>query len=122
MKKMFYYTDVLPFLARGKDAIDKLSRNLETFHDASGDIKLVWHPWSGTDKYLERNNSSVRIRYNEIVRKFSEEGWGELDLSDTFGDAKKVLLSCDAYYGDVSDLIYEAQNAKIPVMIQNIDV
>ncbi len=122
MKKMFYYTDLLPFLMRGDAAIDKLERCLGIFHDASEDIRLVWHPWSGTARYLELNNSPVKKKYDEIVKKYTDEAWGELDTSDSFAKTKDVLLSCDGYYGDNSDLIYEAQNAEIPVMIQNIDV
>lgn len=35
---------------------------------------------------------------------------------------REVMLGCDAYYGDVSDLVYDAQNAKMPVMLQNIEI
>ena len=122
MKKIFYYTDVLPFLGRGKDATDKLISNLEIFKDSADRIRLVWHPWSGTEKYMELNESSVLDEYRAIVEKYRSEAWGDLDESDTFEDARKVLLECDGYYGDVSDLVYEAQNAGIPVMLQNVDI
>lgn len=120
MKKIFYYTDVLPLLARGEDGIKKLRRNLEVFK-AAQDVKLIWHPWSGTIKYLEINDSDVIDEYREIIDIYLREGWGELDESNSFSEAREVLLGCDGYYGDGSDLIYEAQSADIPVMIQNID-
>ena len=122
MKKVFFYTDVLSFLSRDDAAIDKLCRSLSIFKEASDNIQLIWHPWSGTKEYLELNKSDVTDKYIDVVEKFRAENWGQLDESDSFDSAKKVLLSCDAYYGDVCDLIYEAQNAKIPVMIQNVDV
>lgn len=122
MKKIFYYTDVLGFLSREDDAIDKLNRSLAIFKESSDKIELVWHPWSRTREYLELNKSSIIDEYTDIVEKYRNDNWGVLDESDSFASAKEVMLSCDAYYGDVCDLIYEAQNAKMPVMIQNIDV
>lgn len=122
MKKMFYFTDVLPFLGKEELALDKLKRNLELFYQEKDKIKLVWHPWSGTREYLEMNNSGALSEYNRIVDEYISAGWGELDESKTMDDAIKVLLGCDAYYGDTSDLVYEAQNAKIPVMLQNLEV
>lgn len=122
MKKLFYYTDVLPFLSRGEDALDKLIHNLEIFHEAADHIRLVWHPWSETEKYMELNNYELLTKYQEIVQAYREAGWGILDETDSFSEARKVLLECNGYYGDVSDLVYEAQNGGIPVMLQNVDV
>ena len=110
MKKIFYYTDVTPLLGRGDAAIEKMIRNLKTFKAASGEIKLVWHPWSGTE------------RYHRIVEEYRTEAWGDMDESSSFDKARETLLTCDGYYGDVSDLVYEAQKAGIPVMLQDIDV
>ncbi len=122
MKKIFYYTDVLPFLSKDEKAIDKLQRNLEIFKEAKDKIWLVWHPWHKTGEYLKINKSAVMNRYEKIVDQFRQEGWGELDESATYQDTLQVLLKCDGYYGDVSDMAYEAQNARIPVMLQNLDV
>lgn len=122
MKRVFYFTDALPFMAREDAAIDKLLRNLKIFREASDNIQLVWHPWSETEKYFEINKSGAADKYKEIVEKYKKESWGVLDESKDFESAKTVLLTCDAYYGDTSDLVYEAQNAKMPVMLQNFDV
>ena len=122
MKRIFYYTDVLPFLSRDAAAIRKLEKNLETFKEASGDISLVWHPWSKTTDYLNPNKSKVVEDYQRVVDNYVNEGWGELDIAGSLQAAKEVLFSCDAYYGDASDLAYEAQLAGMPVMLQNIDI
>ena len=122
MKKIFYYTDVLPFLSREDEALKKLKRNLEIFKGASRDIHVIWHPWSGTEQYLEINKSRIVSEYRKIVEEYCSEGWGDFDVTDTYQAAQEVLFSCDAYYGDPSDLAYEAQNAKLPVMFQSLDV
>ena len=122
MKKVFYFTDVLPFLGKGDAALEKLNHNLEIFKEASDKIRLVWHPWSGTEKYMELNDAPVLDEYRSILENFRSEAWGDLDESTSFEQAKEALLGCNGYYGDVSDLVYEAQNAGIPVMLQDIDV
>jgi hypothetical protein len=122
MKKIFYYTDVLPFLGKSDMAIKKLERNLATFKEASENVYLVWHPWSKTEEYLKLNKSGVINEYQRIVHEYCEAGWGDFDKSGTLQEAKAILFNCDAYYGDPSDLAYEAQLAKMPVMLQNIDI
>ncbi len=122
MKKIFYYTDVLPFLGREDAAIDKLKRCLKIFRDSSDKVRLVWHPCSETEKYLTLNNSSVLDRYRIIVDTYRKECWGDFDESNSYDDVKKVLITCDGYYGDVSDLAYEAQKSGLPVMLQDIDI
>ena len=121
MKKIFYYTDVLLFLARGDDAVDKLKRNLVIFKETSENIRLVWHPFSRTEEFLRMNKASVTDEYMSIVLQYKKEGWGDFDTAKGLDKTKEILFKCDAYYGDVSDLTYEAQNAKMPVMLQNID-
>ena len=122
MKKIFFFTDVLPLLSKENMAIEKLRSNLKLFYEMSDNILLVWHPWSKTEEYLEINKSAVIEEYLDIVDKYKSASWGELDESDTIEKAKGKLLSCDAYYGDVSELAFYAQNAKMPVMIRNIDI
>ena len=105
MKKIFYYTDVLPFLSKEMAAINKLKRNLDTFKEASNDIVLVWHPYAKTLHYLELNKSPVINDYKKILNRYMIDKTGILDESDSFFKARQVLLDCDAYYGDYSDII-----------------
>jgi hypothetical protein len=122
MKKIFYYTDVLPLLDREGGAIEKLKRSLDIFRENSDDVRLVWHPMTRMTECLELNNSPVLEDYKKIVDDYLEKKWGEFDTSETLKEAREVLLECDGYYGDLSNLLYEAQTAKIPAMVQNIDV
>ena len=122
MKKIFFFTDVLPLLSKENMAIEKLRSNLKLFYEMSDNILLVWHPWSKIEEYLEINKSAVIDEYLDIVDKYKSASWGELDESDTMEKAKEKLLSCDAYYGDVSELAFYAQDAKMPVMIRDINI
>lgn len=122
MKRFFYYTDVLPFLSKGHAAIEKLTRNLSLFRQYSDEITFIWHPWSQTEKYLRLNNSPVIDDYLKLVSDFKQMNWGILDETDSLDKALTTMLSCNAYYGDLCELIYYAKDAGIPVMLQNIDV
>ncbi|MCR5178417.1 MAG: hypothetical protein K6C95_05485 [Lachnospiraceae bacterium] len=122
MKKIFYYTDVLPLLSEEGAAIKKLKDNLSIFKDSSGKVGLVWHPYPHTVKYMEINCSPVLDDYLRILDGYRTEGWGELDESVLLEDEKAALHDCDAYYGDMSDLVFEAQSLGMPVMLQNMDV
>ena len=122
MKKVFYYTDVLPFLSKQNAAITKLKTNLQIFKEASGDIELIWHPWSGTEEYMKLNKCPVTDEYKRIVEEFKSAGWGKLDEAATLEETRAVALSCDAYYGDPCDIAFEAKGKGIPVMLQNIDI
>ncbi|MCR4792618.1 MAG: hypothetical protein K5871_07700 [Lachnospiraceae bacterium] len=122
MKKIFYFTDLLPFLSKPDAAISKLKRNLETFKAASGDVELVWHPYSRTEEFMQINKCPAMTEYKAIVDEFKSSGWGKLDETASIAEAKEVLNGCNAYYGDQCDLVYEAQKNKIPVMIQNLEI
>lgn len=116
MKRIFYYTDVLPILSKKEVALKKIKYNLSVFEDHKDDIQLVWHPYSKMQEYLEKNNSPVLDAYRSMVDDFLDAGWGELDSSE---DAISVLESCDAYYGDASGLVYYATEFHKPAMLIN---
>ena len=122
MKKIFYFTDVLPFLSKQDAAIEKLQRSLDLFKESSDSVQLVWHPWSRTEEFLRLNKCPVVDRYLKIVDEYKAAGWGILDETSTRADAKAVMFDCDAYYGDAGDLAFEAQLKGLPVMIQNIEI
>ena len=122
MKKLFYYTDLLPFLSKPDKAIDKLKRNLSTFKEVSQDIEIIWHPYSRTEEFMEINRCPAMKEYKSLLDEFKAAGWGKVDETSTLAEAKEVLFGCDAYYGDVCDLVYEAKDKGIPVMIRNIEI
>ena len=119
MKSIFYYTDVCPFLAEGDVALDKLKRNLDIFKESKGEIRLVWHPFTGISDYLKKKAPEVYAKYSEIVEGFRSEGWGVYDESD---DGESLLKECVAYYGDPSPYVFYAQMDKKPVMIADIHI
>ncbi len=122
-KRVFYNSDILPFLIHGKTAIDKLKRNLELFYEHREEVVLVWHIYYRMQEFLELNESPVTEEFKKIRDIYIREGWGELDeTSDRGEEIFNVLKECDAYYGDTSHLISYAQEKGIPVMMQDVEV
>lgn len=119
MKRLLYYTDVLPILSKEDIALDKLERNLKLMSESRDMIKVVWHPYVRTEEFLELNKSKTIDRYKQIKEKYCNDGFGEFDESD---DLKALAKSCDAYYGDYSDAVYYMQEDKKPVMLENMDI
>ena len=122
MKKVFYYTDVLPFLSKPKAAIAKLKANLDIFKEESENIELIWHPWSRTEEYMKLNKCVVTAEYRKIVEEFQPAGWGTLDETADLEEIKKIALNCEAYYGDPCDVAFEAKSKSVAVMLQNTEV
>ena len=116
MKKVFYYTDVLPLLSKKEVALEKIKYNLGVFEENKEEVQLIWHPYLRMEEYLKKNESPLLDAYLSIVKDFKSAGWGKLDDSE---DPIATLASCDAYYGDVSDLVYYANENKKPAMLIN---
>ena len=122
MKKVFYYTDVLPFLSKPKAAIAKLKANLDIFKESSENIELIWHPWSRTEEFMKLNKCAVTDEYKKIVEEYKSAGWGRLDEATSLDEVRGVALECDAYYGDPCDIAFEAKSKGKAVMLQNVEI
>ena len=122
MKKVFYYTDVLPFLSNPKAAVAKLKANLVIFKEESESIELIWHPWSRTEEFMKLNKCAVTDEYKNIIEEFKAAGWGTLDETTVLEETKEVAFKCDAYYGDPCGIAFEVKSKGIPVMLQNIEL
>lgn len=119
MKRLLYYTDVLPILSKKEIALNKIKRNLSIFASNADKIKVIWHPYIRTEEFMIINEFEFLNEYRQIVLDFKDKELGEFDESK---DLKVLADTCDAYYGDYSDAVYYMQENKKPVMIESFDV
>ncbi len=119
MKKILFYTDLMPFLSDSEKALSKLQKNLEIFKSYNNEIRLVWHPYSRTEEFLKLNNCEFIDDYLKIIDYFKTNDLGEYNEQDDYAE---LARTCDAYYGDYSDMIPYFQENNKPVMIQNINL
>ena len=119
MRKILYYTDLMPFLTDSKKAISKLKKNFEIFNENKDKIRLVWHPYTRTEEFLRLNNSECIDEYKSLIAEYSSADFVDFDEST---DVEGLAATCDAYYGDYSDIISYFTEKNKPVMLQNVDI
>ena len=118
-KRLFFYTDICPLLSREDDAINKIRRVLAEFEKHRDEIYVVWTVYEQFPKQIEDLNARMGEAFIEQVEVFNDMGIGEFVISDSPRD---VLKTCDAFYGDVNEILYYAKEYRIPAMLSNIDI
>lgn len=86
---------------------------------AQKDIILLWRPHPLTLQTIHSMNSKAEGRYQQIVDRYKEEGWG---IYDDTSDVNRAVAMSDAYYGDWSSLITMFQLIGKPAMRQTLEV
>ena len=119
MKKIFYYTDVCMLLSKEDKELEKISRCLDVFDESKDCVRIVWGLYPNTKKSLSDLNPKVAKRFEALLQDFQKKGLGDIVETD---DLKDEMMKCDAYYGDINELLYYAKQNKMPIMIANIDV
>ncbi|MCR5547002.1 MAG: hypothetical protein K6F30_11070 [Lachnospiraceae bacterium] len=118
MKRVFYYTDVLPLLSKKEVAIKKLKYNLSFFEERKDEVELYWYPYGFMGEYLAKNNSPVLEDFFSVLEEYEASGWGRLIFDE---DPREMLKECDAYYGDASELAYYAGEDGHPALLIDYD-
>lgn len=78
------------------------------------EVVLWWRPHPLMEATINAMNPKVKERYQNVVRRYCEEGWGIYDDSPDFDRAVNMA---DAYYGDRSSVVEIFRNAGKPIMI-----
>ncbi len=106
-------------LSKEEKELEKISRCLDIFEENKDSLHIVWGLYSNTKKNLSDLNPGVAKSFEKLLEDFCERGLGEIVEDD---DLKGVLMTCDAYYGDINELLYYAKKEHIPAMIANVDL
>lgn len=119
MKKLFYYIDICILLSKEEKAFEKIRRCLDIFAENKDSLFIVWAIPQAMRKDLSLLNADVAKGFETILEDFQKREIGEIIETD---DLLSVLLACDAYYGDCSDLLYHAKKKGIPAMIEDVNL
>ena len=119
MKSIFYYTDICMLLSKEEKELEKISRCLDIFEESKDSIHIVWGMYSNTKKSLSDLNPKVAKAFEGLLENFRKRELGDIVETD---DLKGEMMKCDAYYGDINELLYYAKQNQMPIMIANIDV
>lgn len=113
-KSILFIYDISNVLKDGEAALNKLKEVLETFERAQRQVALWWRPQKDKEEQLEAIPKELAQHYQTILDKFKKAGWGICDETD---NPSRAIKLCDAYYGDMNDILQAFQNTGKPVML-----
>lgn len=96
-KVILYSTSASALIRYGQTMIDKMRDVFRIFRENQDEIALLWRPDDYVQDVGESMDPKSLQKYNELVRKYWQEGWGIYDDSP---DAERAVQLCDACYGD----------------------
>ena len=118
-KIIFYNTSVQALLNNDMKMIDKIRDVLKVFKENSEDVALLWRPHPLIEATLTSMKPQLYDAYQKIVDEYRTEGWG---IYDDTPDMDRAVVISDAYYGDMSSIVWIYQKTGKPIMIQNADI
>ncbi|MBQ2883880.1 MAG: hypothetical protein IJE43_08940 [Alphaproteobacteria bacterium] len=117
-KIILYNTGVAAFLKYEDKMLKKIKSVLSLFKGKKDETALLWRPHPLLEKTMKSMRPGFLEEYQEIVKKYKEEGWGIYD--DTPYMDRAVALS-DAYYGDGSSMVWLFQKTGKLAMVQDVN-
>lgn len=118
-KVMLYNVSVGALLEHQEEMLEKMQDVFQLFKEKQEDVALLWRPHPLIRATIESMRPQLWSKYDQIVKKYCQEGWG---IYDATADVDRAVALSDAYYGDESSLIQLCERAGKPIMIQNVKV
>lgn len=115
-KSVLYNTSLHASLAEYDVFCQKTRQVLEFFRQRE-DFLLWWRPHPLMKAALDAMYPAVAEEYCRIVAAYQEEGWG---IYDQTPDMTRAVLWADAYYGDVSGVLWTFQTTGKPILLEDI--
>lgn len=117
-KMILSANDISVYIKYGDKALDKLESMLETFEQSRDSVVLWWRPQPLMRKALDQVSPLLGERYQMILERYKEQGWGICDETDNID---RAVETCDAYYGNLNAILQRFQDLGRPIMIAAID-
>ena len=115
-KVVFYNTTVSTLLNSNEDLLTKIKNVLAVFYSERKNIVLWWRPHPLMEATLASMRPELLDEYRRIVSAYREAGWGIYDDSP---DMDRAIACSDAYYGDMSSIVWLYEYTGKPIMIEN---
>ncbi len=117
-KVVFYNTSINALLWKGEVLLEKMERVFQIFWKNRRNVVLWWRPHPLMQATITSMRPQLREKYEQTVRKYKTAGWG---IYDDSANMDRAIALSDAYYGDMSSIVWLYQKIGKPVMIQKID-
>lgn len=107
--------DPIAYKMYGEKALDKLEEMLKVFETAQDSVLLWWRPQPLMKKILDQVSPQLGERYQKILERFRDGGWGICDETDNID---RAIEKCDIYYGEMNAILQPFQNANKPIVLK----
>jgi len=118
-KIVFYNTGVSALLRHDEKMLEKMRDVFKVFYENRDEVALLWRPHPLIKATIESMRPQLWAEYEQIVRKYREDGWG---IYDDTADMDRAVCLSDAYYGDGSSVVQLYEKLEKPVMYQSVKV
>lgn len=118
-KIVFYNTGLSPMLRDKDKLLDKIEDSLKIFKENSDNITLLWRPHPLLSATMSGMLPELQQRYENIVQRYKEEGWG---IFDDTSDLNRAMVLSDAYYGDGSSVLWLYELTGKPILHHDINI
>lgn len=118
-KIVFYNNSVNALLHHDENMLLKMESVFEKMQENKDEVALLWRPHPLIRATIENMRPQLWTKYDSLVIKYREEGWG---IYDDSADVDRAVVICDAYYGDRSSIVQLCQQTEKIIMIQSVKV
>ena len=118
-KIILYNTGLSAMLKENERMLAKIRDVFRIFRENSEDIALLWRPHPLLEATLASMRTELAEEYREIKEGYQEEGFG---IYDDSADLDRAIILSDAYYGDMSSVVWLYKKTGKPIMIQNAEI
>lgn len=118
-KIILYNTSINTLLLYDERMIEKMKSVFRIFGERQETIALLWRPHPLIRATIKAMRPRLWGMYEELVKKYREEGWG---IYDDSADMDRAIVLSDAYYGDRSSLVTIYRETGKPLMLQDVEV
>lgn len=118
-KKVILYNTSLNGLLKDSEAYLEKMKDVFTLFQGREDAVILWRPHPLMESTLLSMRTEFYMRYMQLKEWFQKENIG---IYDDTPDMYTAIGLSDAYYGDMSSLVWLYRETGKPVMIQDVEV
>ena len=118
-KIILYNTGLSAMLKENRQMLEKIKDVFRIFEENKDEVALLWRPHPLLEATLASMRTELEEEYQEIKKSFLEDRIGIYDDSP---DLDRAIVLSDAYYGDMSSVVWLYQKTGKPIMIQNAEI
>ena len=113
-KSILYNNSIAALLEHGEAMLEKMKVIFRIFKEAKEEVTLWWRPHPLLEDTIKSMRPALWTEYQKLVQRYREEDWG---IYDDTADLDRAIVWTDAYYGDLSSLVWLYRQTGKPVMV-----